>query len=75
MRSATWDQRTVLRTHDRADGDRYVPVLTMEGVTLPIDSPERLMIHGDRWHVVRSAVAIDTQTRTVITTVTVVPDS
>lgn len=75
MRNATWDQRTVLQTHDPADGDRYVPVLTMEGITLPIDSPERLTIHGDRWHVIRSSIAIDTQTRTVVTTVTVVKDS
>lgn len=75
MRNATWDQRTIVQTHDPANGDRYVPVLTMEGVTLSIDSPERLAIQGERWHVVRSSVAIDTQTRTVVTTVTVVKDS
>lgn len=75
MRNGTWDQRTVLQTHDPAAGDRYVPVVTMEGVSLPLDSPLALTIDGDRWHVVRRQTAVDARTRTVVTTVTVVKDN
>lgn len=75
MRNATWDQRTVLQTHDPANGDRYVPVLTMEGVALPLDSPPSLTIDGELWFAVRRSVAINSQTRTVVTTVTVIKDS
>lgn len=75
MRNATWDQRTVIQTHDPADGDRYVMLLTMEGVTLPIASPPSLAIDGEPWFAVRRAVAIDTKTRTAVTTITVVPES
>lgn len=75
MRSATWDQRTVIQTHDPANGDRYVPVAKLEGVSLPLESSVRLTIDGDGWYVVRRTVAVDTQTRTVITTVTVIKDS
>ena len=75
MRNATWDQRTVIQTHDPADGDRYVPVTTLEGVSLPVGSPSGLTINGVRWYVVRALVDIDTQTRTVVTTITVVRDS
>lgn len=72
MRNATWDQRTVLQTHDPADGNRYVPVATLEGVSLPLDSSTALTIDGDRWHVVRYQSVVDTQARMVVTTVTVV---
>lgn len=75
MRNATWDERTVVQTHDPADGDRYVPVTTLEGVSLPVGSPSNLTIDGVRWYVVRSSVDVDTKTRTVVTTITVVPDS
>lgn len=75
MRNATWDQRTVLQTHDPAGADRY-PLVTLEGVSLLLDSPTRLLIDGEGWYVLgQRAVAIDTKTRTVITTVTVIKDS
>lgn len=75
MRNANWDQRTILQTHDPAGGDRYVPVAKLEGVSLPLNSPAALTIDGVRWHVVRCQSAVDTQTRTAVTTVTVVRDS
>lgn len=74
MRSATWDQRTIVQTHDPANGDRYVQVLAMEGVSLPVGSPSSLTIDGESWYVVRARVDVDTQTRTTVTTVTVIKD-
>ncbi|HEY3482780.1 MAG TPA: hypothetical protein VGL02_28180 [Streptomyces sp.] len=75
MRNATWDQRTVVQTHDPADGDRHVPVAKLEGVSLPLDSAAALTVDGDRWYVVRRAVEVDTRQRAVVTTITVVKES
>lgn len=76
MRSATWDQRTVLQVRDPAADGGYAPLVTMEGVSLLLDSPTRLLIDGNGWYVLgHRAVAIDTKTRTVVTTITVVRDS
>jgi hypothetical protein len=76
MRNATWDQRTVLQALAEAGADRYAPLVTLEGVSLLLDSSTRLLIDGEGWYVLgQRAVAIDTQARTVVTTVTVVRDS
>lgn len=66
-------ERTVIQTFDPANGDKYVTVLTLDGVTLTVDSP--LTIDGKKWAVIRRpAVEINTKAARITTTVTVVED-
>lgn len=75
MRNATWDQRTVIRSRDLASSDGYTPLATLEGVSLPIDRGTHLIIDGESCYVFgRRSVAIDTESRTVVTTITVARD-
>lgn len=75
MRNATWDQRTVIQT--RTPGIDYAPPPeTLDGVSLSLDSGMRVTIDGESWRVFGPrSVAIDTGSRTVVTTITVVKDS
>jgi hypothetical protein len=75
MRNGNYDERTVLQTHNPGAGARFVPVVVLEGVSLPFDSPMHLTIDGARWYsATPRAVVIDTQARTVTTTITVIKD-
>lgn len=75
MSGDSWDQRTVIRSRDLATSDGYTPLVTVEGVSLPIDRGTHLTIDGENCYVFgRRSVAIDTQSRTVVTTITVAKD-
>lgn len=66
-------QKTVIQTHDPADGDRYVTVAELHGVSLPVDPYTPLTIDGERWAVVRASVSVDTRSpQCVVTTVTAI---
>lgn len=66
-------QKTVFRTHDPGNGDRYVRLLELDGVSLSADAHTQLTIDGESWAVVRSEVTIDTRSPAcVLTVITVV---
>lgn len=73
MRNGNYDERTVLQTHKPGGG--YAAVAVLNGVSLPFDSPMHLTIDGQRWFGgAPRTVVIDTQQRTVVTTITVIKD-
>jgi hypothetical protein len=68
-------QRTVIQTHHPEDGDRYIPVVVIEGISLPIDPVLPVVIDGVRWIPAGArSVTIDTRGRAITTTITVVED-
>lgn len=70
------DHKTIIRASDPANGDEYVTLLILYGVSYPITSSTRLIIDGERYMAVRSEVDIVTRGNgSVITTITVVTDN
>lgn len=68
-----YTERTVLQTHNQGEGGRFVSVAVLEGVSLPFDSNMRLVVDGKEWFsVAPRSVTIDTEARTVVTTITVI---
>lgn len=67
-------EKTVIRTHDPADGDKYVTLLTVDGASLTPDPSVALTIDGRRYAVVRRSMEINARASRVTTTVTVVED-
>lgn len=69
------DHKTIIRTHDPDNGDRYVNLLALDGISYPITSASRLIIDGKQYAVVRSQVDIVTAgDGMILTTITVVAD-
>ena len=62
-------QTTVVQV---SEGDGYTPLLEIHGSTLPLGSDAALYIDGIRWAVVRRRVDVDTASRAISTTITVV---
>lgn len=58
-----------------SEGDGYLPLLEIHGSVLGLSPDTELRIDGVRWAVVRRRVDVDTASRAISTTITVVPYS
>ncbi len=69
-------QRTVFRTHDLADGDKDIDVLTLDGIVLTPTSDVPVFIAGCRHMAIRTRLEIDTSggVPTVTAIVFILPD-
>lgn len=69
------DHKTIIRTHDPDNGDEYMTLLVLHGVSYPVTSSTPLIIDGERYMALRSEVDIVTSGQgSIITTLTVVAD-
>lgn len=62
-------QKTVVQTHDPDNGDRYIRVLELDGVSLPVDPQTQLTIDGETWAVIRRSVSVSTLSPACVVTV------
>lgn len=75
------EHKTIIRTHDPDNGDEYMTLLILYGVSYPVTSPTVLVIDGERYAPVRSEVDIVTSPGalfgpgSIVTTITVVADT
>lgn len=65
-------ERTVIRTFAEDDGDDFVELYVLEGVTLPVDEHMPIFIDGVRCAgVAQRILEIDIKARMITTTITV----
>jgi hypothetical protein len=67
-----WREQTIIQTYDPSGGGQPVPLLAIEGVSLPLDPYMRLTIDDVVYDVLgRRDVAIRVGARSIVTTITV----
>lgn len=70
------EHKTIIRVSDPNNGDEYVTLLILYGVSYPITHTTRLVIDGQLYMALRSEVDIVTRGEgSIVTTVTAVADN